>query len=72
MFETRIVILRAMHKFVINKFNDEENIMEWFTYGLPDCPDISDYEFIAGNKEDFDEIVDLFLKLREKEGIGNG
>lgn len=72
MIKTRIAILQAMHEFVINEFNDEENIMEWLTYGVPDCPNESDYEFIAENKENFNETVDLFLKLKEKEGIGNG
>lgn len=72
MIKTRIAILQTMHEFVINKFNDEENIMEWLTYGVPDCPDESDYEFIAEDEENFNEIVDLFQKLKKKEGISNG
>lgn len=72
MIKTRIAILQTMHEFVINKFNDEENIMEWLTYGVPDCPNESDYEFIAEDEENFNEIVDLFQQLKKREGINNG
>lgn len=72
MIKTRIAILQTMHEFVINKFNDEENIMEWLTYGVPDCPNESDYEFIAEDEENFNETVDLFQKLKKREGINNG
>lgn len=72
MIKTRIAILETMHEFVINKFNDEENIMEWLTYGVPDCPNENDYEFIAESEENFNETVDLFQKLKKKEGISNG
>ena len=71
MIKTRITILQAMHEFVFNKFNDEENIMEWLTYGVPDCPNESDYEFIAENEENFNEIVDLFNRLCKLEDIVN-
>ena len=72
MIKTRIAILQTMHEFVINKFNDEENIMEWLTYGVPDCPNESDYEFIAEDEKNFNETVDLFQKLKKREGINNG
>lgn len=72
MIKTRIAILETMHEFVINKFNDEENIMEWLTYGVPDCPNESDYEFIAEDEENFNETVDLFQRLKKREGINNG
>lgn len=72
MIKTRIAILQTMHEFVINKFNDEENIMEWLAYGVPDCPTESDYEFIAEDEETFNETVYLFQRLKKKEGIGNG
>lgn len=72
MIKTRIAILQTMHEFVINKFDDEENIMEWLTYGVPDCPNESDYEFIAEDEENFNETVDLFQRLKKREGINNG
>ena len=71
MVKTKIAVLQAMHEFVINRFNDEENIMVWLTYGVPDCPNESDYEFIAENEESFNETVDLFNRLCKLEGIAN-
>ena len=64
MIKTRIAILQTMHEFVINKFNDEENIMEWLTYGVPDCPDESDYEFIA--EDELIEVTPKSIRLRKK------
>ena len=59
---TRIRQLKAMHELMMCA-NDEEIYMTWATYGVPDCPDENDYEFIAEDKVAFDECFELFCTL---------
>ena len=66
------MLLKQMHLTVTNEFNDEENIMTWLTLGVPDCPNEDDFEFIAGDDENYNETVALFHRLRKLEGIDNG
>ena len=72
MIKTRIAILQAMHEFVINRFNDEKNIMIWLMLGVPDCPNKDDFEFIAGDDENYNETVAIFNRLCKREDIENG
>lgn len=65
--KARMSQLKAMHEVMINA-NDENIYMSWITCGVPDCPSDDDYEFIAEDDENYNEAVDLFIKLIQKKG----
>lgn len=65
--EIRYRQLKAMHK-VIQETNDGNIYFSWVTVGIPDCPTDIDFYDIARNKEEYDEIVDLFIRLVSKRG----
>ena len=60
--EIRYRQLKAMHK-VIQETNDGNIYFSWVTIGVPDCPTDEDFWDIAGDKEEYNEVVDLFIKL---------
>lgn len=60
---TRISILRKMHEVAVNDGGDEENYMEWITYGVPDEPSDDDFRYIAMNDDEYLETVELFNRL---------
>lgn len=65
--KARMSQLKAMHEVMINA-NDENIYMSWITCGVPDCPSDDDYEFIAEDDENYNEVVDLFIKLIQRKG----
>lgn len=65
--KARMSQLKAMHEVMINA-NDENIYMSWITCGVPDCPSDDDYEFIAEDDENYNEAVDLFIKLIQRKG----
>ena len=65
--EIRYKQLKAMHK-VIQETNDGNIYFSWATIGVPDCPTDMDFYDIARNEEEYNEIVDLFIKLISQRG----
>ena len=65
--EIRYRQLKAMHK-VIQETNDGNIYFSWVTVGVPDCPTDMDFYDIARNEEEYNETVDLFIKLISKRG----
>lgn len=65
--KARMSQLKAMHEVMINA-NDESIYMSWISCGVPDCPQDDDYEFIAEDDENYNEAVELFIKLIQKKG----
>lgn len=65
--EVRYRQLKAMHK-VIQETNDGNIYFSWVTTGVPDCPTNMDFYDIARNKKEYNEVVDLFIKLISQRG----
>jgi len=61
----RVAQLKAMHE-VMKNANDENIYMSWVTYGVPDCPNEDDFEYIAEDNDSYNEICDLFVELVSK------
>ena len=64
----RVSQLKAMHD-LITMANDENIYGTWVTIGIPDEPMQEDFEDIAANNAEYNEIVDLFIKLVGKKGF---
>ena len=70
MLRSHIDALRLMHE-LVKHFNLEDAYEHWILV-VPDEPSDEDFEEIAGDEEEFQNCVDLFLricKLYGKEGI---
>lgn len=59
--------LEAMHN-VMCCANDEEIYMHWVTVGVPDEPSREDFLEIAADTDEYNAIVDLFIRLVQKDG----
>lgn len=60
--QERVEILKAMHTLMQHASN--ENIYwHWVTLGPPDEPDDDDFEYIAEDNENYNEVIDLFVRL---------
>ena len=64
--QTRIKMLKEMNKYII-EMGDEEIWMDWITLGVPDEPSEDDYEFIAEDDDEWNNVCDLFGKLAKEE-----
>ena len=62
--EMRVAQLKAMHEVMLNA-NNENIYMSWIIT-VPDCPSDDDFEFIAENDENYNEVCDLFISLVSK------
>ena len=62
---SRMSQLKEMHEVMINS-NNENIYMTWISCGVPDCPMEDDYEFIAEDDDNYNEVVDLFVELIQK------
>lgn len=60
--QARVEILKAMHQYMMN-VNDEEAYFHWITLGVPDEPSEEDYESIADDESDWEDIVKYFATL---------
>lgn len=60
--EDRISVLKSMHNIMIH-MNNEDAYWRWVTLGVPDEPSEDDFQFIASNKESFDECVEHFARV---------
>ena len=56
--------LKAMHE-VIRNANNENIYMSWIIT-VPDCPQDDDFEWIAEDDDNYNEVIDLFIKLVSK------
>lgn len=63
--QARIKMLKQMNTYII-EMGDKEIWMNWITLGVPDEPSEDDYEFIAENDDEWNDICDLFGKLAEE------
>lgn len=58
----RVEALKAMHLLVCH-LNDEAAYDSWIQVGVPDCPSDNDYDFIASDKESFEDCMSEFIHL---------
>ena len=54
--------LKAMDAF-IDAIGDEEILETWFTYGIPDCANDSDFDYIASIDEEYSDVLALFKSI---------
>ena len=62
--QDKVNLLKSMH-FIIRSLNDENAYMTWI-YTVPDEPDDSDFEDLAGNPVYMDKVCALFTRLIKK------
>lgn len=62
----RINLLKQMNEYIC-EMGDEEIWMDWITLGVPDEPSEDDYEFIAENDDEWNDICNLFGRLAREE-----
>ena len=60
--EQRIELLKGMNQYILN-LGDEDVYEAWFAVGVPDEATDDDYEFIAGDLEEWVDICKLFGRL---------
>ena len=56
-------LVRKMDAYIKNEITDEDDLYSWITYGVPDCPSESDYDFIADDDEEYSSLCRLFVSL---------
>ena len=66
LIQLRIKLLKEMNAYII-EMGDEEIWMDWITLGVPDEPSEDDYEFIAENDYEWNDVCGLFGKLAVEE-----
>ena len=54
--------LKAMDAF-IDAIGDEEILETWLTYGIPDCANDSDFDYIASYDEEYADVLALFKSI---------
>lgn len=62
LIQLRKKLLKEMNTYII-EMGDEEIWMDWITLGVPDEPSEDDYEFIAENDDEWNDVCGLFGKL---------
>ena len=65
--ERRIENLKRMHD-VMCRMNDERAYLWWAEEGVPDCPSDDDYESIADDTDDYEEIMEVFTLIVSEYG----
>lgn len=64
----RVENVRKMHELVCN-LNHEGAYEWWASDGVPDCPnDPEDFEWFAEDDENYEELIELFLKILKRYG----
>lgn len=66
LIQLRIKLLKEMNAYII-EMGDEEIWMDWITLGVPDAPSEDDYEFIAENDDEWNDVCGLFGRLAVEE-----
>lgn len=66
--EARIILLMQMDVYVRNHIQDEDYIVDgWFAVGVPDGANLMDYEDIASDDEEFEDVCKVFAKICTKQ-----
>ena len=60
--QARVEILKAMHQYMMN-VNDEDAYFSWIAVAVPDEPSEEDYESIAEDESEWEDIVKYFATL---------
>ena len=66
LIQLRKKLLKEMNTYII-EMGDEEIWMDWITLGVPDEPFEDDYEFIAENDDEWNDVCGLFGRLAVEE-----
>lgn len=66
LIQLRKKLLKEMNKYII-EMGDEEIWMDWITLGVPDAPSEDDYDFIAENDDEWNDVCGLFGRLAVEE-----
>lgn len=62
LIQLRKKLLKEMNTYII-EMGDEEIWATWITLGVPDAPSEDDYDFIAKNDDEWNDVCGLFGKL---------
>jgi len=66
--KARIELLKTFHNNIMNLDDEEAYYGWWIIEGVPDEPTEDDFEFIASNDDEFNEVVALYDKIMEEYG----
>lgn len=66
LIQLRIKLLKEMNTYII-EMGDEEIWATWITLGVPDAPSEDDYDFIAENDDEWNDVCGLFGRLAVEE-----
>lgn len=66
LIQLRKKLLKEMNAYII-EMGDEEIWMDWITLGVPDAPSEDDYDFIAENDDEWNDVCGLFGRLAVEE-----
>ena len=66
----KVEFIKSLNEIVLG-LGDEDLIDVWYLNGVPDSPTDEDFDFIANDKESFDDVVNCFVRLSKhiKDGI---
>ena len=62
LIQLRKKLLKEMNTYII-EMGDEEIWATWITLGVPDAPSEDDYDFIAENDDEWNDVCGLFGRL---------
>lgn len=62
MVKIKVDLLKQMNSFIIN-LGDETILETWLVCGIPDQPNEDDFLFFANDKEEWNDICNLFGRL---------
>jgi len=65
MVKIKVDLLKQMNTFIIN-LGDETILKTWLMCGIPDQPDEEDFLFFANDKEEWNDICNLFGRLVQR------
>ena len=66
LIQLRKKLLKKMNTYIV-EMGDEEIWATWITLGVPDAPSEDDYDFIAENDDEWNDVCGLFGKLALEE-----
>jgi len=66
LIQLRKKLLKEMNTYII-EMGDEEIWMDWIILGVPDAPSEDDYDFIAENDDEWNDVCGLFGRLAVEE-----
>ena len=66
LIQLRKKLLKEMNTYII-EMGDEEIWATWIMLGVPDAPSEDDYDFIAENDDEWNDVCGLFGRLAVEE-----